>query len=303
MQEFLKTPLNIGSLNLANRLIQGPLAGFSCAPFRSLFYRYTPPAYCVSEMISASDVLHRHQPHSRYLYRAPQETRLAYQLSGRDAGIIAEAAQYLQTLGADLIDLNCGCPKPKIRKKGAGSALLDDPERLFAIVKSVRTALSIPLTVKIRIQENDKDIYLAQKLEQCGIDALIVHGRRWVDDYDKPCNFQQIAAIKKSISIPVIANGDIADQASLYRAFTETGCDAFMIGRAGTGRAWLYQELLQGKAAAISLEERQSLYHRHLQGLSALEGEYKAELQSRKLFRYYFPAPELMPVSFETNLS
>jgi tRNA-dihydrouridine synthase len=120
MHSFINSPLLIGSLTIPHRLIQGPLAGYSCAPFRAIFNQFTPPAYCVSEMCSANDVIHKHQANSRYLYRAPEERILAYQISGTDPQIMAQAAGHLQSIGADLIDLNCGCPKNKIRKKGAG---------------------------------------------------------------------------------------------------------------------------------------------------------------------------------------
>ncbi len=290
MQAFLNSPFHIGGLRLSNRLIQGPLAGFSCAPFRQLFYQYTPPAYCVSEMISAHDVLDKHQPDSRYLYRAPEERVLCYQLSGNNPLIVAQAALRVQALGADLIDLNCGCPKPKIRKKGAGSALLDEPERLFDIVSAVRRAITIPLTVKLRIAGDERDIVVAQGIEQAGADALIVHGRRWTDDYDIACDFSHIARIKRAASIPVIANGDIRDHATLAHAIASSGCDAYMIARAGSGHPWLYQQLLAGSGSAphqtqVALVE---CFMQHLHGLAGLESEHQAVLQSKSLVRYYF---------------
>lgn len=287
---FLNSSFKIGSLTLPNRLIQGPLAGYSCAPFRQLYYDYTPPAYCVSEMVSAQDVLHKHQLDSRYLYRAPEENLLCYQLSGSDPLIMAQAAYRLQTLGADLIDINCGCPKLKIRKKGAGSALLDTPQRLFDIVDAIRTAISIPLTVKIRVAGNSSDIDLAKGIEHAGANALVVHGRRWIDDYDKPSDLVQIAMIKQSLHIPVIANGDLSDAASLARAIKIAGCDGYMIGRGGSGQPWLYQELLMkpGQFAAITHADRLSCFKKHLRGLARLESEHKAVLQSKSLIRYYF---------------
>lgn len=290
MHAFLNTPFTIGALTLSNRLIQGPLAGFSCAPFRQLYYHYTPPAYCVSEMMSAHDVIHKHQPHSRYLYRAPEETTLCYQLSGHDPEIVAQAATRVQALGANLIDLNCGCPKAKIRKKGAGSALLDDSERLLHIVRAVRKVIIIPFTVKIRLTGDARDIALAMNIEQAGADALVVHGRRWIDDYDKPCDLSQIAAIKRAVNIPVIANGDIADHATLSRAIAITGCDAYMIARAGSGSPWIYQQLLSHPAETPPIEhaERVCCFLLHLQGLARLESEHQAALQSKSLIRYYF---------------
>ncbi len=241
-------------------------------------------------MISANDVLHKHQLNSRYLYRAPEEKTLCYQLSGHDPLIIAAAARHVEALGADLIDLNCGCPKTKIRKKGAGSALLDEPQRLIDIVHAVRKAIRIPLTIKLRIQDEAHDILLAQALEQAGADALIVHGRRWVDDYDVPSDVQRIATIKQAVTIPVIANGDIADHHSLARVITSTGCDAFMIARAGSGNPWIYQHLLAhpGQYAEATYTERVNCFIMHLQGLMQLESEHQAMLQSKSLVRYYF---------------
>ena len=280
---------SIGALQFSHRLIQGPLAGFSCAPFRVLFNAFVPPAYSVSEMISAYDVLYKHQQNSRYVYRAPEEKRLCYQLSGTDPQIMAQAASRLEGIGADLIDINAGCPKTKIRKKGAGSALLNVPEQLCTIVRAVRDAIQIPLTVKVRIQGHAGDIALAKALAQEGADALIIHGRRWMDDYDTPSDFSQIAGIKKAVQIPVIANGDIADANSLNKAI-ETGCDAFMISRAGTGKPWLYQALLdrEGTFCAPGFEARVGYFITHIQGLAKLESEYQAILQSKSLLRYYF---------------
>ncbi|MFJ1269642.1 tRNA dihydrouridine synthase [Legionella lytica] len=288
MHAFINSPLQIGSLTVPHRLIQGPLAGYSCAPFRTLFNRYSAPAYCVTEMSSAMDVVHRHDLNSRYIYRSPEERYLAYQISGTESRVLAQAAVQLEAYGADLIDINCGCPKPKIRKKGAGSALLETPERLADIVKTVRAAITIPLTVKIRIQDSNDDVILAQKIAAAGADALIVHGRRWVDDYDVAVNLQQIARIKQAVNIPVIANGDIDSIASLQRAVEVSACDAFMIARAGSGQPWLYQELLEQRSIHISGVERADLFLTHLRDLAALEDEFKAILQSKSLVRYYF---------------
>ncbi|KTD11639.1 tRNA-dihydrouridine synthase B [Legionella gratiana] len=288
MHAFINTSLKIGSLTLPHRLIQGPLAGYSCAPFRTLFYNYRSPAYCVTEMSSARDILYKHSMNSRYIYRAPEEQILAYQITGTEPNILAQAAQKLQFYGADVIDINCGCPKPKIRKRGAGSALLETPEHLVKIVKEVRAAITIPLTLKIRIQGNEKDFILAKKIEEAGADALIVHGRRWIDDYEVASDLQQIAQIKQHLAIPVIANGDIHDIASLQRAVAFSGCDAYMISRAGSGKPWLYQELLEQQSVAVSFSEKSAFFIKHLQGLAALEDEYKAILQSKSLVRYYF---------------
>lgn len=288
MHTFINSSLKIGSLMLPHRLIQGPLAGYSCAPFRQLFNSYRAPAYCVSEMSSAIDILDKHSMSSRYIHRDPGERILAYQIAGTEPHLLAQAALKLQCYGADIIDINCGCPKPKIRKKGAGSALLEAPEQLVKIVKEVRAAITIPLTLKIRIQGNERDLVLAKKIEDTGADALIVHGRRWIDDYDVAADLQQIEQIKRHLTIPVIANGDIYDVASLQKTVERTGCDAYMIARAGSGKPWFYQELLEHQRVAVSLTEKFTLFMNHLEGLALLENEYKSVLQSKSLVRYYF---------------
>jgi len=287
-QAFINSPFQIGSLQLQNRLVQGPLAGYSCAAFRRLFSLFMPPAFCVSEMLSANDVVHKHAMEGRYLYRAPDEGKLCYQISGTEPTLMASAANKLALMGASIIDINCGCPKTKIRKKGAGSALLENPEQLLKIVKAVRGAISCPLTVKLRLQMNQDDIALAKGIADAGADAIIIHGRRWVDDYDTPCNFQQIAAIKRAVDIPLIVNGDISDTDTLTKALDQTGGDAFMVSRAATGKPWLFQELFTNQPVNLGLEQKISLFMQHLQGLSKLENEYQAMLQSKSLVRYYF---------------
>lgn len=285
---FIASPFYIGSLKFSNRLIQGPLAGISATPFRRLFYQFLPPAYTVTEMMSAHDVLTKHSTCSRYLYRSADENNLCYQLAGIDPKTIAEAAFRLEQLGADLIDINCGCPKAKIRKKGAGSALMDHPERLLLIVKEVREKINIPLTVKLRIYGTFDDVILAQRLELAGVNALIIHGRRWTDDYDKPCDFQHIGLIKQHIRIPIIANGDIDNEASLTQAMLKSNADAYMISRAGCGRPWLYQHLLRQEPAPIQLSVCIDVFMQHLEDLCQLESEYQAIIQSRSFVKYYF---------------
>ncbi len=290
MQTLLNTPFYIGKLQLPNRLIQGPLAGFSCAPMRQLVYQFTPPAYCVSEMISALDLLKRHDALNRYTYRAAEERRLCYQISGTSAHHLTQAALRLEALGADLIDINCGCPKPKIRKKGAGSALLDNHALLIELVTQVRSAIQIPLTVKLRVQDPLNDIMLARALEQAGVDALIVHARRWHDDYTIACDWPALARIKRAVSIPVIANGDLTHHAQIAQVYQQTGCDAFMLARAGCGQPWIYQSLLSGIPldSLITAKQRKKIFEQHVLALAALEGEHQALLQSQSLVRYYF---------------
>jgi nifR3 family TIM-barrel protein len=288
MTQKIDAPWQLGGLTLSHRLIQAPLAGYSCAPFRRLFNHYHPPAYCMSEMVSAQDILTKHANHSRYLYRHPDEQILGYQLSGTDPTIMQKAALRCEALGADLIDINCGCPKTKIRRKGAGSALLENPDQLLRIIAAIKAAIAIPLTIKIRLLDNERTTPLAQQIANAGADALVVHGRTYQQGYDVPSDWERIATIKKSISIPVIANGDIADLSSLSQAIRTSQCDAFMIGRAGTGKPWLYQQLLSGVTCQPSFGKRVELLIEQLEHIALIDGEPSALLQARSLVRYFF---------------
>ena len=285
----IQSPFLIGNLELPHRLIQGPLAGFSCAPMRELFSHFHLPAYAVTEMISAKDILHKHQPSSRYLYKSQQEGLLAYQLSGNNAQELSLAAKKCEDMGADLIDLNCGCPKDKIRKKGAGSALLENPHHLQNIIVSIKETIQIPLTIKIRLQSEDNNKELIKIITESGADAIIIHGRTPFEDYSVPCNYQIIKELKPLTHLPIIANGDIQDLDSLHEAITHSDADGYMIARAGCGQPWLFQHLLSPKKnTIISIQQRTELFIMHLEGLAKLENEFKALLQARSLIKYYF---------------
>lgn len=278
-------PLQLGTLTLPHRLLQGPLAGYSCAPMRAGFAQFSQPAYSVTEMLSAKDVLVKHAPHGRYLYRSPKEGLLAYQLSGNDPQTLALAAQKCQDLGADLIDLNCGCPMPKIKKKGGGSALLSQSERLKQIIIAIKSNIDIPLSVKIRLTPESPQ--LVQIITEAGADALIIHARGPDDDYSKPCNYLACRALKKITKIPIIINGDITDKTSLMHALNQSKADGAMIARAGCGQPWIYQSLLSGQSHLVCPRQQVDLLMEHLENLAELEGEYRTLLQARGLIRYY----------------
>jgi len=290
-------PLVIGSKIFEHNLIQGPLAGYSCAPFRKLFYQFTAPAYCVTEMISAQELVRNQKLNSRYVWRDPQETHLCYQLSGNCPDTLRKAAIIVTDLGADLIDLNCGCPKPKIRKKQCGSYLLSTPQHIAEIVAAMKSATNLPITVKIRVDgySNERHhLAVTQAVTQAGADALIVHGRHWTDSYQVGCHLDQISEIVRTTTIPVIGNGNVSNVDDLKKML-QTGCAGVMISRAGSGKPWIFQQLLaemSGKTyTPLSQADITHLFDQHVAGLIELIGETKALLESRKLFSYYFPDP------------
>ena len=287
-------PLQLGRLSLPNNLIQGPLAGISCAPFRLLTHRLGAPAFTCTEM-SSTNTLARGEAHtSRYLYRHPDEGVVSYQISGHDPDIIAQATRVVIEAGADIVDLNCGCPVTKIRKKGAGSRLLAKPAVLAECVKAMRAAAGdVPISIKVRVdgdstENNNADV--ARIAQEEGADFLIVHGRHWTERYDTPCRYDQIAEMVARVSIPVIGNGDVEDLASLKTLFA-TGCDGAMIARAGVGQPWLFEQLRQEAKGEHFVKPTWhtigQYFIEHVQGLVQFEGECGAVLQARKLGKYY----------------
>ncbi len=276
------------------KLIQAPLAGYSCAPFRVLAEQWGKPDFCCSEMLSAHHIFSGARQRNRYQYKSPDEGKLCVQLAGDEAHILAYAAQQAVSWGADLIDLNCGCPQPKIRKKNFGSRLLADSQHLYDLVAALKAAVSVPILVKIRVDAKSGDRYnqeAAQAIEAAGANALTVHGRHWTHDYDIPVSYHDIAIIKDTVKIPVIGNGDITDTASAKKMFSETGCDAVMIARASVGQPWLFEKIYQEMQGLIytppSLIEIGEVFLAHVRGLIELEGEKVALLQTRKLGKNY----------------
>lgn len=292
-ESFLVTPWQLKHLSLPNRLIQGPLAGVSCAPFRQLAQRYGEPAYSCSEMISAHDICKHPARMRRYLWRAPEEKFVCYQLAATEPGLLAQACETLSD-NANIIDLNCGCPVPKIRRKHQGSHLLTDPEKLHQLVCTMRAHTKAVVSVKIRTGSpaNDSiDSEVVSAIESAGADLLIVHGRHWTQKYDVPSQSDAIARIKQMTSLPVVANGDAHDAKSAKVLQKYTKCDAVMIARAGMGNPWVFSQIKSELAGKIftepSHEQIGAAFITHLSGLAELTSEREAALQSRKFAKYY----------------
>lgn len=281
-------------LKFPRKIIQAPLAGYSCAPFRKLAYQWGRPDFCYTEMLSAQHIYSGAQQRKRYMYKDPQEGLLCVQLAGDEPEALSFAAKAVVGWGADLIDLNCGCPQPKIRKKFYGSKLLSDSKRIEKLIMALKSSVEIPVLIKIRVDANTQDrfnIDVAKAIQDAGADAVAVHGRHWTHDYDVPVNYQEIALIKHHVTIPVIGNGDISDVESARKMLNETNCDAIMIARASVGQPWIfekiYQELLGNTYSEPDLKTIGEIFLQHVKGLMALEGEKIALLQSRKLGKYY----------------
>lgn len=286
--------LKIGPKTFPTNLIQAPLAGISCAPFRDLVWQFGGVAYCCTEMLSAHRLDSGIDRSPRYNTKYPTEGPLCFQLSGNIPDMMARASARAIALGADILDLNCGCPQPKIRKKGCGTKLLTQECELGLLVKAMQQDKNIPVTVKIRIDANHGDycdVSIAQMLEQAGADAIVVHGRHWTHDYDVPCQTDAIAKVVESVNIPVIANGDVKDGQSAQNLFEKTHAAGLMIARASVGQPWLFQEIASELSSELFQKPAQieigQLFLTHAKGLVAFEGEKNALFQCRKFGKYY----------------
>lgn len=287
--------LALGNKEFPTNMIQGPLAGISCAPFRRLIWQFSRPAYSCTEMISCKTLIHQaKQSHRRFIVKDPAEGPVCFQLAGSDPIELAEATKRVTQYGADLIDLNCGCPVNKIRSKGAGSSLLLQPLKLYQLIKAMKQNTHLPVSIKIRVEGGSNEKFntdIAKVVSEAGADFLVVHGRHWTEHYETPCRYDHIQFFVESLKIPVIGNGDVADVVSLRRMYA-TGCAGVMIGRAGVGQPWLIAKLLtelQGNNYIMpTLAEIESAFIQHVVELIKLLGNEKfAILQARKFAKYY----------------
>ncbi len=288
-------PLSLGNRTFPTNIIQGPLAGVSCAPFRLLTWRYGKPAFSCTEMISCKTLIH--QPltsHQRYIVKDPSEGPVCFQLSANNPQELAEAVKRVTDYGADLIDLNCGCPVKKIRSKGAGSSLLTDATKLFQLITAMKNNTHVPVSIKIRVQGCSDEKFnqdVAQAVTDAGADFLIVHGRHWTEHYETPCRHDEIRFFVEQMKIPVIGNGDIRCLASLKQMYA-TGCAGVMIARAGVGQPWLVDKLsteFRGETFTMPKNgEIAGMFIQHIEQLALLlENEKFALLQARKMAKYY----------------
>lgn len=230
--------MRLGNLTFSNNLIQGPLAGISCAPFRVLTSRYSKPAFTCTEMISCKTIIHQpDESLKRFIMKDDNEGPVCFQLSGNNPDEVAEATKRVTDFGANLIDLNCGCPVNKIRSKGAGSSLLTQPNKLYELIHAMKTNTHVPVSIKIRV-EGDNEVFnddVINVVNDAKPDFLIVHGRHWTEHYETPCRHDSIQYFVEQVKVPVIGNGDISCIQSLKRMLA-TGCTGVMIARAGGGR-------------------------------------------------------------------
>ncbi len=286
--------MQIGPHKLQNNLLLAPMAGVTDRPFRQLC-RELGAGMAVSEMISANSALWGHPKTQRRLDHDGETGPISVQILGSDPQIMADAARINVGLGAQIIDINMGCPAKKVCRVAAGSALLQNEPLVADILESVVKAVEVPVTLKIRTGWNPQHrngVRIARIAEQSGIQALAVHGRTQACKFSGSAEYETIRKIKQAVGIPVIANGDIETPEKARQVLESTGVDGIMIGRAAQGRPWIFREityyLKTGKRQAEpSLEWIESLLLKHLQQLYSFYGEYQGVRIARKHIAWY----------------
>ena len=288
--------LNIGGVPLKSHAVLAPMAGVSDRAYRELCVRFGA-AYCVSEMVSSKALSFNSKKSEELMEISDLERPCGIQIFGDDPKCMADAAKHALENKPDIIDINMGCPAPKISSNGSGSALMKNPRLCGEIVKAVTAVTDIPVTVKIRKGWDDDSVNaveVAKICESAGAAAITVHGRTRQQYYKPPVDYDIIRAVRESVSVPVIANGDIDSAERAKEVMDITGCDLVMIGRATLGNPWIFSQInayLENANVKIhtpDLEERLGVMIEHIGKMVEYKGEHMAMLQARKLVVGYF---------------
>ena len=288
--------LNIGGVPLKSHPVLAPMAGVSDRAYRELCVRFGA-AYCVSEMVSSKALSFNSKKSEELMEISDLERPCGIQIFGDDPKCMADAAKHALENKPDIIDINMGCPAPKISSNGSGSALMKNPRLCGEIVKAVTAVTDIPVTVKIRKGWDDDSVNaveVAKICESAGAAAITVHGRTRQQYYKPPVDYDIIRAVRESVSVPVIANGDIDSAERAKKVMDITGCDLVMIGRATLGNPWIFSQInayLENPNVKIhtpDLEERLGVMIEHIGKMVEYKGEHMAMLQARKLVVGYF---------------
>ena len=286
--------MSIRELLRNNPLVLAPMAGITDFPFRRIC-KELGAGLVFSEMVSVEALIREHKRTFEILHTDPSERPVAFQIFGSKPTSMADAARIISQEAVDFIDINMGCPVPKILKCGAGSALLRDIGLATEIMAAVVQASSVPVTIKIRLGWNSQNIVatdLARAAESAGIAAIAVHGRTKVQGFSGHADWSMIKAVKDAVGIPVIGNGDVRIAQDAKRMMAETGCDGVMIGRAIQGNPWIFREAKQYLETGVvppnpSHEERQAVMLRHLNDVVKLLGESVGVREMRKHLCWY----------------
>ena len=294
MEQNKITPLQIGNVTLENNLILAPMAGVTDLPFRLLCKEKGAGLLCM-EMVSAKAILYKNKNTQALLEIDPRENPVSLQLFGSDPDIISQIAHEIEKRPFDILDINMGCPVPKIVNNGEGSALMKNPILAGEIIEKTVKAIQKPVTVKIRKGFDDEHVNaveMARVAQESGAAAVAVHGRTREQYYSGKADWDIIRQVKEAVSIPVIGNGDLLTAEDVIAMKEQTGCDGFMIGRGAQGNPWIFEQILHyfrtgEKLPKPSAEEVTDMILRHAKMMLEFKGEYTGIREIRKHAAWY----------------
>lgn len=287
-------PLQIGNVTLENNLILAPMAGVTDLPFRILCKEQGAGLICM-EMVSAKAILYRNKNTEELLNIDEKERPVSLQLFGSDPDIISEIAKQIEERPFDILDINMGCPVPKVVNNGDGSALMKNPLLAGKIIEKTAKAIQKPVTVKIRKGFDDDHVNaveLARIVEESGAAAVAVHGRTREQFYSGKADWDIIRQVKEAVNIPVIGNGDLLTGADVLAMEQQTGCDGFMVARGAQGNPWIFKQMLHyletgEELPRPSMEEMVNMMLRHAKMLLEYKGDYTGIREMRKHATWY----------------
>ncbi len=286
--------MKIGNIELKNNVILAPMAGVTDKAMR-LITKPFGPSLMYTEMVSGKGLFFKNQKTADLLDTDPEERPMATQLFGHEPDVLAEIAEDALRFGAEIIDINMGCPAPKITGNGDGSALSKNPDLAGEIIRKVSASVDVPVTVKIRKGWNDalvNAVEMAKIAEAAGAAVITIHGRTREQFYSGKADLDIIKAVKSAVSIPVVGNGDIADEESAKHMLDYTGCDGIMIGRAAEGNPWIFERVIRyletgEKLPPPTILMRADKMEEHLRLLVKFKGDYRGIQEARKHMSWY----------------
>lgn len=286
--------LTIGNVTLENNMILAPMAGVTDLPFRLLCKKQGAGLVCM-EMVSAKAILYRNKNTEELMRILPKERPVSLQLFGSEPEVMGEIAAQIQERPFDILDINMGCPVPKVVGNGEGSALMKNPKLAEEIIRRVVQASRKPVTLKIRKgfdEEHINAVEIAQRAEEAGAAAIAVHGRTREQFYSGKADWSIIAKVKEAVDIPVIGNGDVDSPESAAKMLRETGCDGVMVGRAARGNPWIFREIVSYLETGEIPErptpqEKCACILEHAALMREYKGEYTAVREMRKHVSWY----------------